>query len=53
MKTETIVNPENYYRRIDKFLRKNLSEIKLSSLYSLIRKGDIKVNGKKNQISGS
>jgi len=47
MKYEKLVDEENYYRRVDKFLRKNFSDIKLSSIYSLIRKGDIKVNGKK------
>jgi 23S rRNA pseudouridine955/2504/2580 synthase len=32
---------------MDKFLRKALEEYKLASLYKIIRKGDVKVNGKR------
>ena len=34
-------------QRIDKFLRKWLKDVPLSAIYKNIRKGDIKVNGKK------
>lgn len=33
--------------RIDRFLKKNLKNSSLSNIYSLIRKGNIRVNGKK------
>lgn len=42
-----IVTEENYYSRLDKFLRKKLSNLPLSAIYKLIRTGKIKVNGKK------
>lgn len=38
------VHEKNWYGRLDKFLRKELDEIKLTAIYSLIRKGDVKVN---------
>jgi 23S rRNA pseudouridine955/2504/2580 synthase len=41
------VTEETYFNRMDKFLRKALEEYKLASLYKLIRKGDVKVNGKR------
>lgn len=41
------VTEENYFNRMDKFLRKALEEFKLASLYKIIRKGDVKVNGKR------
>ncbi|WP_027623235.1 RluA family pseudouridine synthase [Clostridium lundense] len=34
-------------QRIDKFLRKWLKDVPLSAIYKSIRKGDVKVNGKK------
>ncbi len=43
------VTEENYFNRIDKFLRKALEEFKLASLYKIIRKGDVKVNGKRTK----
>jgi len=36
-------------QRIDKFLRKWLKDVPLSAIYKGIRKGDIKVNGKKTK----
>ena len=39
-----MVHEKNWYGRLDKFLRKELDEIKLTAIYSLIRKGDVKVN---------
>ncbi len=41
------VNDENYYSRLDKFLRRNLEEVPLSALYKFIRKGKVYVNGKR------
>ena len=38
---------QNYYRRLDKFLRRNLPEVSLSALYKFIRKGKVYVNGKR------
>lgn len=34
-------------QRVDKFLRKWLKDVPLSAIYRIIRKGDVKVNGKK------
>ncbi|MBO8139609.1 MAG: RluA family pseudouridine synthase [Thermosipho sp. (in: Bacteria)] len=42
-----IVNENNYYTRLDKFLRKNFQNIPLSAIYKMIRKGKVYVNGKK------
>lgn len=36
-------------QRIDKFLRKWLKDVPLSAIYKSIRKGDVKVNGKKTK----
>jgi len=41
------VDENNYFRRLDKFIRKNFPQIKLASIYKLIRKGNVKVNGSK------
>jgi len=41
------VDEKNYYSRLDTFIRKNFSEIKLGAIYSLIRRGFVKVNGKR------
>ncbi|HEW92911.1 MAG TPA: RluA family pseudouridine synthase [Thermotogaceae bacterium] len=51
-KIETIVDEKNYFRRLDKFLRKNYPQMKLASIYSLIRKGYVKVNGTKVKNGG-
>jgi 23S rRNA pseudouridine955/2504/2580 synthase len=45
MKREIEVTEGNQYTRIDKFLRKSLVDIKLHSLYAILRKGDVRVNG--------
>ncbi len=37
----------NYYERLDRFLRNVLDDLKLSSIYKLLRKGNVKVNGKR------
>lgn len=42
-----IVSDENYYKRLDKFLRNELKKVKLGSIFKMIRKGKIKVNGNK------
>ncbi len=47
MEKETTVNEKNYYSRLDTFIRKNYPEIKLGAIYSLIRKGFVKVNEKR------
>ena len=39
----------NHYLMLDKFLRHNLPDLKLSSIYKLIRTGSVKVNGKKTK----
>lgn len=44
---EITVNTENFFRRLDKFIRKNYPQIKLASIYKLLRKGYVKVNGVK------
>ena len=35
------VDSKNYFTRLDKLIRKNFQEIKLASIYTLIRKGKI------------
>lgn len=47
MKYIVDINTENM--RLDKFVRKYSEEMSLSILFSLIRKGQIKVNGKKSK----
>ncbi|ABR30780.1 pseudouridine synthase [Thermosipho melanesiensis] len=42
-----IVNENNYYSRLDKFLRKQLQNMPLSAIYKIIRKGKVLVNGKR------
>ena len=42
-----VVSKENYYSRLDKFLRRNLPEVPLSAIYKFIRKGKVYVNGKR------
>ncbi|MFO7883000.1 MAG: RluA family pseudouridine synthase [Kosmotogaceae bacterium] len=41
------VNENNYYERLDRFLRNALKELKLGSIYKLIRTGNILINGTK------
>jgi 23S rRNA pseudouridine955/2504/2580 synthase len=47
LRKEIKVTEDNYFNRLDKFLRKTFSEIKMASLYKILRKGDVKVNGKR------
>jgi len=47
LEKETLVDEKNYYSRLDTFIRKNFPELKLGAIYSLIRRGFVKVNGKK------
>src|SRR6056297_509173 len=42
-----IVNDDNYYNRLDKFLRNEMKKVKLGSIFKMIRKGKIRVNGDK------
>ncbi|MTK13595.1 MAG: RluA family pseudouridine synthase [Clostridiaceae bacterium] len=41
------IGPNEAGQRIDKFMRKWLKDVPLSAIYKTIRKGDVKVNGKK------
>ncbi|AKN29784.1 RluA family pseudouridine synthase [Clostridium carboxidivorans P7] len=41
------IGPNEAGQRLDKFLRKWLKDMPLSAIYKSIRKGDVKVNGKK------
>ena len=41
------VKKENYYSRLDKFLRKSLPDVPMSAIYKFIRKGKVYVNGKR------
>ncbi|AIY87363.1 MULTISPECIES: RluA family pseudouridine synthase [unclassified Thermotoga] len=41
------VTRENFYRRLDKFLRNQLKDVPLSVIYKLIRKGKVYVNRKR------
>lgn len=47
MEKDARVDEKNYYSRLDTFIRKNFPEIKLGAIYSLIRRGFVKVNGKR------
>ncbi|MBV4445037.1 RluA family pseudouridine synthase [Clostridium tyrobutyricum] len=47
MKIEIGINESG--QRLDKFLRKWMKDVPLSAIYKAIRKGDIKVNGKKRK----
>jgi len=41
---------ENYDNvRLDKFLRKKYKDLPLSHIYNMIRKGEVKINGKKSK----
>jgi 23S rRNA pseudouridine955/2504/2580 synthase len=48
---EMIINigPNEAGQRCDKFIRKLMKDVPLSAIYRSFRKGDIKVNGKKNK----
>lgn len=41
------VDNANHYERLDRFLRNAMKDIKLSSIYKLLRKGSVRVNGKR------
>ena len=41
------IGPNEATQRLDKFLRKLLKDVPLSTIYKAIRKGEVKVNGKK------
>lgn len=41
------IGPNEAGQRLDKFLRKWLKDVPLSAIYKSIRKGDVKINGKK------
>ncbi|MBV7274312.1 RluA family pseudouridine synthase [Clostridiaceae bacterium UIB06] len=41
------IGPNEAGQRMDKFMRKWLKDVPLSAIYKSIRKGDVKVNGKK------
>jgi len=41
------VDDENYFRRLDKFLKNEFKDMSMGGIFSFIRKGKIKVNGKK------
>jgi len=43
------IGPNEAGQRLDKFLRKWLKDVPLSAIYKSIRKGDVKVNGKKGK----
>ena len=47
LKTEFIIAENDSGRRLDRVVRKFLADVSLSSLYAAIRKGRIKVNGKR------
>lgn len=42
-----VIGPNEEGQRVDKFARKLLKDVPLSAIFKAIRKGDIKVNGKK------
>lgn len=44
---ELKVVKDNFYERLDRFLRRELSDLKLSSIYKLLRKGNVRVNGER------
>lgn len=43
------IGPNEAGQRLDKFLRKLLKDVPLSAIYKIIRKGHVKVNGKKSK----
>jgi len=44
---EWYIDEDNYFSRLDKFLRSTLKNVPLSALYKLIRTGKVFVNGKR------
>ena len=46
---EFIITPDYQNVRLDRFVRKNYREIALTSIFRLIRKGVVRVNGKKKK----
>ena len=48
---EFIINENDSGQRVDKFISKALPELPKSMMYRLIRKKDIKINGKRCDIS--
>ncbi len=49
--THLLAGPDDEGRRLDKLLRRYLDDSSLSALYKSLRKGFIKVNGKKQEAS--
>ncbi len=45
-KIEIEITQHNFYKRLDKVLRKSLSQVPLSKIYYIIRKGHVSINGK-------
>ncbi len=41
------VTEENYFRRLDKFLKNEFKDMSMGAIFSFIRKGNVKVNDKK------
>ena len=50
-KVEVTIQKNDAGQRVDKFLTKNYPNLPQSMLYKSIRKKDIKVNGKRCEIS--
>ena len=50
MKQEIIIGFNEKDQRLDKFLRKVFKDVELSLIFRDIRKGNIKVNGKKSSV---
>ncbi len=48
---EFLITPNDSGQRLDKFLQKAMPELPKSMMYRLIRKKDIKINGKRCEIS--
>ena len=46
---KVVIGPNEAGQRLDKFLRKWLEDVPLSTIYKAIRKKDIRVNGKKSK----
>lgn len=49
MKITVSIGPNESGQRLDKFLRKYLKDVPLSAIFKALRKGDVKVNGKKGK----
>ena len=43
------IGPNEAGQRLDKFLRKLLKDVPLSAIFKALRKGDIRVDGKKQK----